>query len=113
LAGTVWQQCRAGLVNPFDFGDSPTDRGMAPIRYALLHDFDALNKIELVGFDAWHHLIDKPEEEVTETDRALLDEIAKLTTQPNIPLDELQSLYQQCEYGQAIQERLAESINKE
>jgi excinuclease ABC subunit A len=64
VAGSVWKQCRSGEVNPNEFGDGPDDIGMPPIRYALLHDFDALNKHELVGFDAWHSLIDKPEDEL-------------------------------------------------
>jgi hypothetical protein len=80
---------------------------MAMIRYALLHDFDALNKHELVGMDAWHELIDKPEEAVSEEERALLDEIAALTIQADARFAELRSLYSTVSYGQAVQARLA------
>ena len=80
---------------------------MPPIRYALLQDFDYLNKNELVGFDAWHELISKPENEVTEEDRRLLDEIAETTCHVDSQFDTLRNLYQKTPYGQAIQRRIA------
>ena len=107
LSGDVWQKCRAGKANPQEFGDSPDDLGMPPIRYALLQDFDYLNKNELVGFDAWHELISKPENEVTEEDRRLLDEIAEITCHVDSQFNALRNLYQKTPYGQAIQSRLA------
>jgi excinuclease ABC subunit A len=107
LAGDVWQKCRAGEANPKEFGDSPDDLGMAPIRYALLQDFDYLNKNELVGFDAWHSLINKPENEVTEEERALLDEIAEKTNHVDFSLNGLIELYQATSYGQTVQSRLS------
>jgi len=107
LAGDVWQKCRTGKAHPEDFGDGPDDLGMAPIRYALLHDFDALNKNELVGFDAWHNLISKPESEVTEDERKLLDKIAEITTHVDSRFDDLQTLYQTTPYGQAVQSQLS------
>jgi hypothetical protein len=106
-AGEVWQRCRAGKANPEEFGDGPDDIGMSPIRYALLHDFDALNKIELVGFDAWHSLIKKPEKEVKEDDRTLLDEIAEITTHVESRFNDLQTLYQRTPYGQTVQNKLS------
>jgi len=105
-AGDAWRRCREGKADPEDFGDSPDDRGMPPIRYALLHDLDALNKVELVGFDAWHALIDKPEDGVTEGERKLLDDIAELTVQVDSRFDDLQTLYRTISYGQAVQKRL-------
>jgi len=111
LAGDAWSRCRAGEADPDDFGDSPDDRGMPPIRYALLHDFDALNKVELVGFDAWHTLIDKPEDEVTGAERGLLDEITELTVAVDSRFDDLQALYRASPYGQAVQGRLRSSHN--
>jgi len=106
LAGDVWKRCRAGRADPEDFGDSPDDRGMPPIRYALLHDFDALNKVELVGFDAWHSLINKAEDEVTEGEKELLDEIAELTDHVDSRFDDLQALYRTTPYSQAVRNRL-------
>jgi excinuclease ABC subunit A len=110
LAGDVWQKCRAGKAKPQEFGDSPDDLGLPPIRYALLQDFDYLNKNELVGFDAWHELISKPENEVTEEERRLLDEIAEITCHVDSQFNALRKLYQKIPYGQAIQSRLAYEI---
>jgi hypothetical protein len=84
---------------------------MAPIRYALLHDFDYLNKNELVGFDAWHELINKPENEVTDQDKHLLDTIAQVTCHADSQFKALRNLYEKTPYGQAIQGRL-ESLAK-
>jgi len=111
LAGDVWRRCRAGKAKPLEFGDSPDDLGMSPIRYALLHDFDYLNKNELVGFDAWHELISKPEEEVTKQDKNLLDEIAEMTCHVDSQLKALRNLYQKTPYGQTIQSRLTSSYS--
>ena len=107
FAGDVWQRCRAAKASPEEFGDSPDDLGMPPIRYALLHDFDALNKVELVGFDTFHSLINKPEHEVTEDERSLLDEIAEVTTRVDSRFDDLQTLYATTSYGQAVLNQLS------
>ena len=80
---------------------------MPPIRYALLQDFDALNRVETVGFDAWHELIDKPEPEVTGDELALLDEIAGTTANVDSRFSDLRALYRDSAYGQAVRRRLA------
>jgi hypothetical protein len=110
LAGEVWQQCRAGQADPEIFVDSPTDRGMPMIRYALLHDFDALNKAELSGMDSWHELISKPEEAVTEADRRLLDEIAERTVRVDTQFQELRALYGATAYGRAVSAQLGVQV---
>jgi excinuclease ABC subunit A len=107
LAGEVWQRCRAGKADPKEFGDSPNDLGLPPTRYALLQDFDYLNKNELVGFDAWHSLINKPESEVTEEEKALLDEVAEMTNHVDSNFNGLRELYQTTSYGQTVQSRLS------
>jgi excinuclease ABC subunit A len=107
LAGEVWQRCRAGKVDPKEFGDSPDDLGLPPIRYALLQDFDYLNKNELVGFDAWHSLINKPENEVTEEEKTLLDEVAEMTNHVDSNFNGLRELYQTTSYSQTVQSRLS------
>jgi hypothetical protein len=106
-AGEVWRRCRAGELDPRDFGDSDVDRGMPPIRYALLHDFAYLNKCEVLGCDDWGELICKPEADLSTPDLALLDRIAALTTQPDTPLEELRALFAQTAYGQAVREQMA------
>jgi excinuclease ABC subunit A len=113
LAGEAWQLCRTGQLDPQQFADSPTDRGLPMIRYALLHDFDALNKMELLGCDAWHPLLEKAETAVTPTDYAFLDQIAEFTIQADEHHVELRQLYEQSDYGRAVCKQWADiQINK-
>ena len=107
LAGEVWQQCRSGAFDPQRFGDAPDDKGMAPIRYALLHDFDALNKVEVVGFDAWHPLIDKPDSKLTSEDYVFLDEVADLTLRVDRNFHALRDFYVASNYGQTMLDKLS------
>ena len=109
-AGEVWLRCRAGQADSVEFGDSPSDCGMPPIRYALLHDFDALNRVELVGFDTWHELIDKPELDLSQDELTFLDEVARATTNVDTRLSDLQALYQTSAYGRAIQRQLVQTV---
>jgi len=108
LAGAAWIGCREGRLDPNQFGDSDADRGWPPLRYALLHDFDALNKAELLGNDAWHPLIDKPEDQITAEEFDLLDRIASLTIHADHHFEGLLALHQQSAYGQAVTARLRE-----
>jgi hypothetical protein len=80
---------------------------MPPIRYALLHDFAALNKLELLGNDDQGELLTKPEAELTGDDLALLDRIATLTTQVDTHFDEVITLFDETAYGQAVREYVA------
>lgn len=107
VAGKVWQDCRTGKSDPNRFGDSPVDIGMPPIRYALMHDFDALNKMELVGTDTWHPLIDKPDSDLDASDLNLLDQIAALTADPLTSFSDFRQVYSKMDYGLAVQHRLS------
>ncbi|GHO59832.1 transglutaminase-like domain-containing protein [Ktedonobacter robiniae] len=107
LAGEVWRRCRAGELEPWDFGDSDVDRGMPPIRYALLQDFAYLNKLEMLGNDDWGALITKPEAELTREDLDLLDRIALLTENADTHFDELRTSFPQTAYGQTVLESIA------
>ena len=84
------------------FGDSETDIGLPPIRYALLHDFDALNKFEVLGNDTWGELIDKPEADLTGDDLRFLDEVARLASDPDANFEPLISLHERSQYGQEM-----------
>jgi len=106
LAGEAWQLCRAGCIDPDTFADSPTDVGLPMVRYALLHDLDALNKVELVGPDAWHELISKPEEKLNDADFIVLGRIAELTVHADECFDEMRAFYAELPYAQAVRERL-------
>jgi len=102
LAGVAWQGCRRGERDPQQFGDSETDRGMPPIRYALLHDFAALNGYEVLGCDDWGDLITKPEADLTPADLALLDQIATLTLDADTSFADMHALFAATDYGQAV-----------
>ncbi|HEX4208284.1 MAG TPA: transglutaminase-like domain-containing protein [Ktedonobacteraceae bacterium] len=102
LAGEAWLRCRAGELAPHTFGDSDTDIGMPPIRYALLQDFAYLNKCEMLGNDDWGELITKPEATLTSDDLALLDRIATLTLQIDTQLAALRTLFTETPYGQSV-----------
>lgn len=107
VAGEAWLRCRSGELDPDGFGDSDTDIGMPPIRYALLHDFAALNKLELLGNDDWGALLTKPEAALTGDDLALLDHIATLTTYADTHFDELLTLFDETAYGQTVRKHVA------
>jgi hypothetical protein len=91
--GQVWQACRNGTLDPARFGYDPAASGLWAIRNNLLHDLACLNKMELTPWDAWG-LSDKPFEELTESELALLDQIAALTAGSNEAFDTMRSLYQ-------------------
>ena len=112
VAGEVWQGCRSGKLDPLTFGDSVTDIGMPPIRYALLHDFIALNKCEVLGNDDWGNLLTKPESELTGDDMALLDRIAEVTTHADTQFGELRALFEETEYGQEVRMKLSVVISR-
>ena len=76
--------------------------GMPPIRYALLHDFAALNKCEVLGNDDWGELITKPEADLTSDEIALLDRIAEVTTHTDTQFDELRTLFEESSYGRTV-----------
>lgn len=102
LSGDVWLKARQHQLDANQFGDSDTEVGMPLIRYALLHDFDALVKLEVLGCDAWGKLIDKPETALTGDDLAYLDQVAALTLQSDANLDALTALHSTSDYGKEV-----------
>ena len=101
-AAAVWLDARAGRLDPDQFGDSPQDIGLPPIRYALLHDLDALNKFEVLGNDTWGDLIDMPQADLTAADMRFLDEVASLTLDPDAAFDAMTALHSKSEYGKQL-----------
>ena len=95
VAGLAWQICRAGRVDPDQFGADPDSylKGWWFIRNRLIHDLASQNKMELLLWDTWG-LMDygiKP----TEEDLVLLDRVAKLTQAGNETFDEMRAIYEQ------------------
>ncbi len=108
-AGNVWLAARHSAIDPDQYGDSPTDQGLAPIRYALLHDFDALAGFEVCGDDAWGALIEKPQEELDDCDWRYLDRVAELCVDVDSAFARLCRLHAQSAYGKQVRKRSAAS----
>jgi excinuclease ABC subunit A len=66
----------------------------------MLHDFNALNKIELMPWDLWTDLFTKTERELGKEDQKLLDQVADLTVRPD-NIDEIRELYERLPYNHA------------
>jgi hypothetical protein len=92
FAGQVWQECRAGALDPTRFGYEPLASGLWVIRNNMMHDLACLNKMELTPWDSWG-LSEMPFEDLTEADFALLDQVAILTLGGNEAFFEIRSLY--------------------
>ncbi len=93
LAGKAWTMARAGKAKSTYFRFSGRWKGMPCIRGNLLHDFQALNKIELNPWDYWDDLSMRAESALTAEDKALLDRIAALTTTTDDHFDEILELF--------------------
>lgn len=110
-AGDAWKLYRHNKVNPnrFGIGSDPklynikTLYGAWFIRGQLLRDFAALNKIEPVPFlvrlevgqnwDEWR-LVSSKDDDLSDDDLKLLDNIADLCSSPNSRLTEINDLFQ-------------------
>ncbi|MCY4466774.1 MAG: transglutaminase-like domain-containing protein [Chloroflexi bacterium] len=106
-AGAVWLAARRGAIDAERYGDSPADKGLAPIRYALLHDFDALNGFEVCGNDAWGALIEKPQEQLDDCDWRFLDRVAELCVDVDSAFARLRRLHAQSAYGKQVRKQAA------
>ena len=95
VAGVAWQLCRSGEADPETFMvdpglDAENTRGWPYLQHNLIHDLAALNKVEMLLWDAWG-LADQ--RSTDPHDLALLDRIAQVTAGPDPTLDELRALY--------------------
>ncbi len=93
VAGSAWRLARAGKVRSDLFRYSGHWKGFPCIRGNLLHDFQALNRLELALFDYWDELHYKPETSMTVEDKAILDRVAELTVDPDANFDEMRSYF--------------------
>ena len=69
-------------------------KGLPCIRGNLLHDFQALNKLELGVFDYWDELHTKADSALTVDEKLVLDQIADITIDPDSHFDQIQELFQ-------------------
>ncbi len=93
VAGSAWRLARLGKVRSDLFRYSGRWKGFPCMRGNLLHDFQALNRLELGLFDYWDELHTKPEASLTVEEKALLDQIALLTIDPEANFDELRACF--------------------
>ena len=109
-AGEAWLMCRERGVDPMRFGISgdPKEYGLDSlfgqwfVRGNLLRDFAALNKVETVPYlirlnrnHVWKkwRLVGLSDSELSEEDFRVLDEVAKLSLDPDTNLDKIRRLY--------------------
>jgi hypothetical protein len=83
----AWQAVRAGTADPERFVvvpgiDEPTIRSWPYIAHNAIHDLAALNKTEMILWDAWGMQLRNGPGPIPDTDVALLDEICAVTADP-------------------------------
>ena len=95
VAGKAWQLCRSGEADPETFMVDPgldveITRSWPYLQHNLVHDLAALNKMEMLLWDAWG-LADQRSDDPH--DLALLDRIAHVTASPDSTVGSLRELY--------------------
>jgi hypothetical protein len=89
-ASQAWQRCRAGEEDPNRFGLADM-RGMWFVQGSTIRDLAALNKVELLPWDAWGAMC-RPGEEVDPARAALIDDLAQVVGSGKF--EEKRELYQ-------------------
>jgi hypothetical protein len=95
--GEAWSACRAGKLDPDNCGffDPPNLKGMWFIRGDMIRDLMALNKLEILPWDSNDSgLMGIPEDKLTDSNYALLDKVAHLTTAGDSVFTEMRELYE-------------------
>jgi hypothetical protein len=94
IAGDAWAQCRSGNADHAKFGIVKGDlRGLWFIAANLVHEIAALNKMELLRWDAWGAM-PRPEERLQDHQLGFFDELAALTREADSSFEELRRLYE-------------------
>ncbi len=106
VAGSAWILAREGKLRPDLFRYSGRWKGFPCIRGNLLHDFQALNGLELALFDYWDELHYKSESKLTPEDKATLDKVAALTVAPDANFEELRAFFEELPRTQRIYAKL-------
>jgi len=106
LAPYSWLACREGEIDINLYRHNAHWRGWSMLRGNLLHDFQALNNLEMGLFDYWDDLHSKPESEMTSKDRSILDLVAKVCLDPDKTFDEMRDLFNELPRTQVLLSRL-------
>jgi hypothetical protein len=94
IASDAWTECRTRAADPAKFGIVNGNlRGLWFIAANLIHDVAALNKMELLRWDAWGGM-PPPGEALSEDQLTFFDRLAALTREPDQSFDELRRLYE-------------------
>lgn len=91
VAGLAWQRCRTGELDPNRCGIFDL-RGLWFVRGNVVRDLAALNKMEMLPWDAWG-LAQKDFGSLSAQEMTLLDSVANLTQAPD-SFAQLCSLYE-------------------
>lgn len=93
-ASDAWQKCRSGELDASKFGIFNGDlRGLWFIAGNIIKDIAALNKVEMLQWDAWTGM---PRPNNTMQDKKRLshfDELARAAQDPDAHFDQLQQIY--------------------
>lgn len=89
--GKAWQMCRSKNADPDKFGIFNM-HGLWFIRGNLVRDLASLNKMELLPWDCWA-LSTGEDEDLSDDDFALLDQVAHLALPDNFSFFDLRSIY--------------------
>lgn len=92
VGGLAWQMCRANQADPETFGIHDM-HGLWFVRGDFVRDVAALNKMELLPWDAWA-LMEHRDDELQASDLALLDDLASLTCGDVPEFDTVRRLYE-------------------
>ncbi|WP_178130545.1 transglutaminase domain-containing protein [Reyranella sp. CPCC 100927] len=92
-ASNAWRQCRAGNLDPAQFGiEFSRLRGLWFIAGSLVRDLATLNGCEILPWDVWG-VQPLPDATLSPQDLAFFDEIALLTADPDANFDALRQLF--------------------
>jgi excinuclease ABC subunit A len=106
VAGSAWRLAREGRTRSDNFRFSGRWKGYPCIRGNLLHDFQALNKLELGVFDYWDDLHIKADSSLTINDKSTLDHIAALTIDPDPNFEAIRLRFEEMPRTKRIFEKL-------
>jgi len=97
IAGDAWAAWRPGNTDPQKFGIVQGNlRGWWFLVGNLIHDVAAVNKVELLRWDAWGAM-PRPDQSLPEDKLAFFDELAALTCEPDKSFESLRALYERDE----------------
>jgi hypothetical protein len=93
-AAEAWRMCRAGEADPEWFGISFAGlRGLWFIAASLVRDVAALNKVEMLPWDAWG-VQPRPDDQFDAARLKPFDDLARLACDPDANFDELRDRYE-------------------